>query len=119
MTTHEFLTWKEVNQTHNTIRAIYHMGKLVHSMLITENGKNIVTEDNIIFMLPKSIQYANDLTVTSESLSKQNKFKLFKKLDKNKWIFLGRGIIEKINPDPERDYEIHIKLIKKSSDTKN
>ena len=115
MTTHEFLTWTEVNQTHNTIRAIYHMGKLVHSMLITDNGKNIVTDTNIIFMLPKSIQYANDLTVTSESLEKQNKFKLFRKIDKNKWIFLGRGIIEKINHDPISDYEIHIKVIKKSS----
>ena len=56
MTTHEFLTWTEVNQTHNTIRAIYHMGKLVHSMLITDNGKNIMTDTKIIFMLPKSIQ---------------------------------------------------------------
>lgn len=93
----EILNWSIVNLTHKTQRAVYHVGKSVHSLLCTENGNNSFSDKSVSFYLPKSNQYFNDYNALLYSFNNDLSFRVFRKLAKNQWIYLGRRKISSID----------------------
>jgi len=102
----EVLSWSVVHTTHKTQRAVYHVGGLVYSLLCSDNGSNVFVDGTVEFHLPKSLQYVRDFHVLQLTYETKTVFRVFKKIVKNEWIYLGRRSITSIDSDKSDRYHI-------------
>jgi hypothetical protein len=107
----EVLEWKFVNATHKSQRAVYHVGGYIYSLLCSDNGENTFADNNIFFHLPKTSQYLSDYRSMQNSLNINKSFRIFKKLERNKWIYIGHGLIFKIDSSHSNVHIFQITLL--------